>query len=324
MRYSIVLVLFFLLLSVNNSNSGSFSIFFNESDSSSFGIYAAFDLRERESFVQVTNVLSTATQLHIQIYDVSNLCNENNFFDLYTPNDTHTYNLREILSNDGNPSGVVLPEDAYGIIFITGETSDEIISNFRIIDNSGYEYRANSQSFHNRTPIPAPSTPVALFNFNSENGLILSDVFGIPVNVESNNGRLEATLDELPNTFLAVDVDIVDENEVLFSCRDIIFACVDENSPFLDEIIQLANNEGSSASVASYEYGINNTIPNSKDGELLCPGNVISDGVVRLTREAFGDGFLQFAGYVGLNNGNGRGSMDSFHSYNPLVLGPRG
>ena len=324
MRYSFVFVFVFLFLfSSTNSNSGTFSLFFNETDSSSFGVYAAFDLRERESFLQVTNVLNTPTQLHIQIYDVSNLCNENNFFDDFTPNDTHIYNLRDILTNDGNPSGVVLPEDAYGIIFIAGEDADRIISNFRILDNLGFEYRANTQSFNERTPIGGLNTPVAFFNYNSENGVILSDVFGIPVGLRSNNGRIEAAFDELPNTFLAADIDIVDENEVLFSCRDIIFACVDENSPFLDEIIQLANDQGSSASVASYEYGINNTIPNSKGGELLCPGNVISGGIVILRSEAFGDG-TQFAGYVGLNNGNGRGSMDAFHSFNPFTADPRG
>ena len=41
------------------------------------------------------------------------------FFDVYTPNDTHVYNMREILTNDGNPSGVVLPENAYGFVAVT-------------------------------------------------------------------------------------------------------------------------------------------------------------------------------------------------------------
>ena len=49
--------------------------------------------------------------IHIQIFNVADdLCDENNFFDTYTPNDTHIYNLRDILTNDENPSGVTLPD----------------------------------------------------------------------------------------------------------------------------------------------------------------------------------------------------------------------
>ena len=37
------------------------------------------------------------------------------------------YNLRDMITNDGNPSGVVLPSDAYGIVVTT------------IIDNGSQE-----------------------------------------------------------------------------------------------------------------------------------------------------------------------------------------
>jgi len=54
---------------------------------------------------QVTNLDSgpLGQTLHIQIFNVGNLCSENNFFDFYTPNDTHVYNLRDITRNDGTP-----------------------------------------------------------------------------------------------------------------------------------------------------------------------------------------------------------------------------
>ena len=51
-------------------------------------------------------------------------------------------------------SGFELPDGAYGIVVVTviqgqGQPADlngSIIGNFRVIDNSGYEYRTNSQS----------------------------------------------------------------------------------------------------------------------------------------------------------------------------------
>ena len=64
------------------------------------------------------------------------------------------------------------------------------------------------------------------------------------------------------------------------------------------------------ASVASFEYGINNAIPHSKGGKLLCPGNTISEGFVTISR--ISSDTRNFIGYIGLNNGNGRGSMNSF------------
>ena len=261
-------------------------------------------MRNRESFIQVTNTDNEPTLVHVQIYNVANLCNENNFFDIYTPNDTHVYNLRNILSNDSNPSGVVLPDDAYGIVFISAAPVGErlirfytpIVGNFRIVDNSGYEYRSNAQSLVEfRQLMMLPPFDVITFNYNSEKGVVLSDVFGIPLSADQSELGSEGAIDNVLNTFVAVDVDIIDVNEVLFSCRDVVFACIDDNSPLIEELLQLANNSNigppirSSASVAAFEYGINEVIPNSKDGELLCPGNVISEGVVRLTLEGIGD-----------------------------------
>lgn len=332
MRLTIVLALLLSLLTpVGNVFAGppvtlNTTFFLNETDSSSRGLFAAFDLRDRESFLQITNIESGNIRIHIQIYDVANLCNENDFFDVLTPADTHIYNLRDILTNDENPSGVDLPDNAYGIVVVTAFSVDQvserflspIVGNFRIIDNAGYEYRTNAQGF----PVFGfqtfvPQTPNATFNFNSESGVVLSDVFGIPLSFDEGDEFFEASLDSVLETFAAVDVDILDNNEVLFSCRDVIFACVDENSPLLEELIVLAGQDGgipgrSSASVARFEYGINDAVPNSKGGELLCPGNIINEGVVRLTAESAGEQTFDFAGYIGLNNGNGRGSLDSF------------
>jgi len=240
--------------------------------------------------VQVTNIESSNLNLHVQIFDVSNNCNENNFFDAFTPNDTHIYNMRDILTNDGNPSGVVLPDGAYGFVSILpfGEANADIIGNMRILDEDGYEYRTNA--------IGAGDTISAeefvdgfnyTFNFNTEKGVTHSDVIGITVSDIFDNSKVQAS------NFRLFDVDIVNNNETIFSCRDVVFAC----------------------NVASFEYGINEAIPHSKGGEPLCPGNTISEGTVVLTPELQANNSESnnaFFIFVGLNNGDGRGSFDSF------------
>ena len=328
MRTLTLLLLLTLTFPVSNAFSGGLGIV-PETDNAGIVLIVPFDLRDRESFFQITNVDSSSQTVHVQIYNVGNLCNENNFFDVYTPSDTHIYNLRNILTNDTNPSGVVLPDDAYGIIVASVPQPQEeieffapIIGNIRMADNLGYEYRTNAIT-NSSIEIPFDQdNPRAYFNYNSESGVVLSDVFGIAISTESvAPGVQEATLDNVLATWVAVDVDIINNNEVLFSCRDVVFACVDENNPLIEEILVLASSDfgpgdRSSASVARYEYGINNAIPNSKGGELLCPGNNIPEGEVILTIENIGSDTQAAYGYVGLNNGNGRGSFDSFFTDN--------
>jgi len=261
--------------------------------------------------VQVTNIESSNLNLHVQIFDVSNNCNENNFFDVFTPNDTHIYNMRDILTNDGNPSGVVLPGGAYGFVSILpfGEANADIIGNMRILDENGYEYRTNAIGAGNT--ISAEEFVDGFnytFNFNTEKGVTLSDVIGITVSDIFDNSEIQAS--NITDNFRLFDVDIVNNNETIFSCRDVVFACTDQNNPLLDELLATAG-----VNVASFEYGINEAIPHSKGGEPLCPGNTISEGTVVLTPELqvnnFGSNDAFFI-FVGLNNGDGRGSFDSF------------
>ena len=299
-------------------------------------LFYVFDLRDRETFIQFTynqNLTgdTTSAQAHIQIFDVSNNCNENNFFDVYTLNDTHVYNIRNIQTNDGNPAGVQLPENAYGIVVISyitvnGNTGPLVaFGNLRIIDNNGYEYRTNAQqvfidnAFGNIDNLP----PIYTFNFNSTAGVILSDIMGITVNLKDfgNQNPFEWDASDPLSAFNPFEINILNNNETLFSCRDITFACVNEDNPLLEELL-----EESGTSVASFEYGINNAIPHSKGGELLCPGNTISEGIVTLNPKPQDiccriDDFPIFLGFVGLNNGNGRGSMDSLWYINFFAIG---
>jgi len=325
----ILLFLCFSIFSTQKSYSGIETIdaaFFSESDTGNFQLYSVFDLRDRESFIQLTNIDSSSVTVHVQIFDVGNNCIENNFFDTYTPSDTHVYNMSDIITNNGNPSGVVLPDNSYGIVIVSlivdgiiqGFEVPELqvlLGNFRIIDNAGYEYRTNStgppQVIGSNIDGIGPEDDISYnFNFNNEAGIVLSDIFGISV---GTSGVIDPTdsvdVANPTENFTLLDVDIFNLNEIPFSCRNIIFACITQESPRYTELLESVGE----ASVANFEYGINEAIPNSKDGELLCPSNNISNGFARLSVLAQSVGEIEyFVGFVGLNNGNGRGSMDSF------------
>ena len=293
-----------------------------------------FDLRNRETFIQLTNSnidllpngkgpafpdVGVDNRVHIIIFDVSRDCVENNFFDLYTPHDTHVYNMRDIQTNDGNPSGVVLPDGAYGFVFAvaveadgtSNGSADILIGNMRILDDNGYEYRTNA-------PIE-PSVSLehnidrkGYFNFNTLAGVTLSDIIGVAYRDVGDGIEVS----EITENFAMVNVDVFDNVENIFSCRNVIYACVNEDSIRLDELLEEAAEVSSgSASVARSEYGINNAIPHSKGGELLCPGNTVSEGFVRLevlnSDNVSPDNLDDFVVFIGLNNGNGRGSLDT-------------
>jgi hypothetical protein len=61
---------------------------------------------------------------------------------------------------------------------------------------------------------------------------------------------------------------------------------------------QLLENE--SVNVARFKYGINDAIPHSRSGELLCPDNVIDEGIVRLL--PISSSADVFTGHVGYRN----------------------
>ena len=188
------------------------------------------------------------------------------------------------------------------------------IRNMRIINNSGYEYRTNLLGIGLQAGSTNPPNNTVSFNYNIENGVILSDLYGFET---WDAGSEEIKIADILNAWINLDVDIYDSNEVPFSCRNVIFACVDQDNPLLEALLELvndgenANTGNGSGSVASFEYGINEAIPSSKDAPLLCPNNNISEGIVNFTLlDYLNDGLFMF--FVGLNNGNGRGSFESY------------
>ncbi len=304
------LLLTSLFLFTPTSYSGGFNLPTTDSIGDSDNILYFFDLRDRESFVQLTNVDPLDATVHVQIWDVGNNCNENNFFDAYTPADTHVYNMRDIQTNDGNPSGVVLPDGAYGFVsIIVPDDFRAIIGNFRIIDITGYEYRTNAVNRNGDVCCWDKESPHITFNYNTKGNITLSDVVGIALIISGG----EVLAADILDTYVTFNVDILNEDEVIFSCRNVIFACTDQDNPLLEELLE----ESGEASVASFEYGINNAIPHSRGGELLCPGNTISDGFVTL--DLINSVMSNFVVFIGLNTGNGRGSMDSFW-YESFIL----
>ena len=332
--FAILLTFGFVNINISHAGDPNFNTLLPDSDNDqdNYGLTAFFDLRDRESFVQVTNTNGTPLNVHVQIFNVALNCNENNFFDDYTINDTHIYNLRNILTNDGDPSGVVLPDNAYGIVVITAVgpglefLEANLFGNFRILDSSGYEYRTSMSGWNSFPPAVNLIEEADLtFNFSQGAGVNLSDIVGIYLVAFGSNGFPtgpgEWFADNITRTFFVADVDIFDLNENPLSCRDVAFACVQPDSPFVDEILAYDGGDGgvfngtNGATAASLEYGINESIPHSRNGELLCPGNNINDGFVKLDIQGIAadqdiDQFL-FNIYIGLNNGNGRGSMDA-------------
>ena len=176
-KFKIVLFVFVLLTTAQSFSGTSFDAL--ETDTSNALFFGFFDLRDRETFIQITNVdlNPTGHNVHIQFFDVSNDCNENNFFDFYTPNDTHIYNVIDIQTNDGNDSGVILPDGAYGIFVAFGAQQPDqvLIGNLRILDNNGYEYRTNLQGT-DPDQSNAPLEEFATFNFNTKGGVTPSEI----------------------------------------------------------------------------------------------------------------------------------------------------
>lgn len=328
--YSSILLLTFLsvfcFIPCDYSFSGGFpSGLIIETDSTENRLFAFYDQRNRESFLQITNNSDSNTIVHVQIFNVDQNCNENNFFDIYTPNDTHVYNMRDIQTNDGNSSGIDLPDNSYGFVAfsvvdsIGGEINiltNELLGSLRVLDENGYEYRTNIAAIATFTGSNFPGITYT-FNFNKDQGITFSEIIGLTFRGDPQFPVVEFVADNFAsNQYLLFDINIVNENEDLFSCRNVIFACIDEDNPRQEELLSLVGN----SSIARFEYGVNEALPHTKGGEVLCPGNNIEKGIVTLSTieqpVELGVPSASFIGYAAFNNGNKRGTIDSFWIFN--------
>ncbi|HWP92232.1 MAG TPA: hypothetical protein VNN20_08560 [Thermodesulfobacteriota bacterium] len=290
-RIKYLLLLALLLMVPAKSWAGAPGLF--DTDGLNAQMVGFWDLRNRNSFAQVTNTSALPITVHVQIFNAASGCLEVDFYDTYTGNDTHVYDLRGIVRNDGGPLSIVLPDGGFGIIVVTNVAGvfgpalgnfieDYVLTgNFRVVDFAGYEYRSNFDG------VPNILTGLAddlTFNFNNVNGNSLSDVVGIVLD-DTGPGFFEVIA---AGTFITFDVFLFDQFENPISCDLFTFACT----------------------ASSLDVGINGALPNSRGAGSLCPANVDTVGHVRLFGVAAAGDY--FTGFVGLNNGDGTGSMDTW------------
>jgi len=308
-KFKYVLLLALLLVIPMRANAGFFSDFdpIDQTDAAAHRLVFFWDTVDRQSIIQVTNTTDDFIQIHVQVWNASNECEEVNFFEILTPNDTVIYDVENL---PGNPN----LSDSDGFITVTDNDGDHIIGMFRVIDSSGYEYRTNAADTESGFEQNFGDTALDnALNFNSVNGNSLSDVVGATYAVLEDDTTYASPA--LGSLFGAPGITnfIFDEFENGNSCSEVIFACAD----------------------GFFNYGIDNSIPSSQGFDRICntsklneesnagwlylpfighvsvPGSFVQ---CNIDGGLFCDEPVYFAGFIGLNNGDGTGSMDSWWS----------
>ncbi len=313
-------------------------------------LYFPYDKRDRDSFIQVTNIFSSPVFIHVEVFnDNTEDCNENSFWDTLTGKDTNVYDLDDpFVQADPDGFGFVVVTVVGGIgstdALCDEENSEALIGNFRIIDDAGFEYRSNA------VPFAFPDdefeiTDVYTFNFNDVEGADQSDVFGIVVD-GAGSGDVDAggaiaaifagnifTFDDF---FTYDSILEFDGNEVPFNCENLAFICGEPNQTLFDNL-QILGIDIPSNRIA-FEFGINPALPSVTAEENICdaplgtgfvvmPLTLIVSGalggfeiedVIEFDFEEHPQAF--FVGFTGLNDGDGTGSMDSWWYKEPRFL----
>ncbi|NIP29259.1 MAG: hypothetical protein GTO02_02080 [Candidatus Dadabacteria bacterium] len=284
-------------------------------------LVAYYDLRNRSTYVQVTNVLdNNPLCIHIQIFQQDRDCSELNFNDTLTPNDTVVYNMDNLIRNDGSEVPAELLDDSYGYVVVSAYqcsnndddapgVRDSIIGNFRIIDDSGYEYRTNmvgnASIDEGGVQVGLDKIRDVIIPFNKVDGATHADIVGFVwendanLNGESLGNSTENRVRNLPRG-VTFSVFQVDEDEERLSCDTANFAC---------------------GTGKIMNYGVNDDFPASRGNNVLCEGGGLapnqSHGYFSLENASVSDGDqvsneqFEFTCFVGLNNNNGTGSMDN-------------
>jgi len=294
---------------------GDFGINTDVADSELVGYW---DLRDRESFFQLTNIGGASISVHVTLFDysspgVTDRCVEFNFFDTYSGNDTHIYNIRNLTRNNGVALAAPILTDGHGQIVITTGgpsascgTSDVIIGQSRIIDLLGnYEYRTNALGISTTSDNDDGAVYFA-FNFNEINGIGTTSADIIPLKMRIENISGACTVSPLIHPLRRAVIDL---GENIVSCPTTFVGCKKTG--------QVEGGVGQFPDGVLTNLGINQRIPNSREGNILCQGTNASGWVVLRSVEAFGldsDGCDRSfcGGFVGLNNNDGTGSMDAW------------
>ena len=292
--------------------------------------YAYYDLRNRRTYIQLTANNSEQPDLgnvnicvHIQIFQQDKGCSELNFEDELTINDTVVYDMDNLVRNDGTEVAINLDDDSYGYVAFSayecGNRANEefyqvLLGNVRIIDDAGYEYRMNLFTDDDSKELTEFDNPTALANviipFNTVDGARFADVVGFVLDDDRNIAGIDGDDDDdfqdvvyNEDDGITFSVFQIDENEERLSCDQVTFAC---------------------GAGKVMNYGINEDYPNSRGGPLLCEGAGLvpgqTHGYISLENATEVSPLdlqdppevdsLEFICMVGLNNGDGTGSMD--------------
>ncbi len=276
-------------------------------DSATETLVFPWDLREgTQSYFQVTNINTAGAKgsftqrVHIQILDDG--CVELfDYFDRYTPGDTHLYNVSVLDTNDGSPIGAPDFTGKNGFIVVENinlndlalNENNDLTGEYRVVYAGGWEYRSNAAGFDTNTLNNQGNVSkiAYTFNFNDGNGATNGDV---PIAfLECFSGPPLAECHIAPNKSFDTVIFDKDENQV---------SCPPHNACGFFGINQ---------SYPSTFAGL--AAPNNDEGN-LCNGTqsvghvlVVATGVVaNETKRTFR------AGFAGQNDGgsSGLGSMD--------------
>ncbi|MCA9810606.1 MAG: hypothetical protein KC473_09725 [Candidatus Dadabacteria bacterium] len=327
-KFKYFLVLALLAVLPMQAFAGSLNNFYDPIDNTDTGadrLIYYYDQLGRETFVQVTNTSDSFLSIHVQVFEADQFCNEVDFDDFLTPGETVVYDMAAL---PGNPDLT----DSYGFVSITLDTTDSFVSgaligSFRIIDSEGYEYRTNAASsdrFGQQDPFIPGQFENAL-NFNNVNDPAFADVVGITY-VDLLDGRNVYASPGVGTQFGAIgsgDQNLIfDHAENFNSCSPVTFAC-DPDSINLGIDNSVPNTQGFARICNTSKLEGDNLPVDS--GWLLLPfiGNICVDPLVAGSGTGSFEGECDFptyfVGFLGLNNGDGTGSMDSWLS-DPIFL----
>lgn len=303
-----VLVLLFTLTPLAQAGiSGPVS----QTDAGADRLVYYYDIEDRQSYVQIANLANTPVDIHVQIFIVNSVfvdCEEIDFNDILSPGDVHTYDMSNIEANGVPPTGAVVTPGTYGFVVISRRAgaSNGLVGTMRIVDNAGYEYRANAAAPETAVP-PTDNSFGGLINFNNANGHSFSELIGFSYFVISPDSVAAAMDSGAIFGEVFDDIQIFDDFENDISCSPQIFSCSEGNA----------------------NIAIENGLPNTKGNPDRVCGTTISaahnSGHLRMpfVRYFCNDAFLgdgagnclfpgHFVGFIGLNNGGSSGSFDSW------------
>lgn len=243
-----------------------------------------WDLRDRQSYFQITNRSNEDVRIHIQLFDADNDCFEYDYYDNLTPGDTHQYDVSELDRNDGSDIAPPDLQNGHGILAVTAvDSSDNALNepvltgNFKIFDSAGYGYRTNLAGQGLQLP---PGQERYETNFNNISGTSQSDIVVISYQITDEPGGIIPTTQNY-------SVVAFDDRENQISCSDIVLGC----------------------SEGLINIGINQEIVNSRNTPSLCLGTD-QTGFLELQVEEDDSQTDALIMFNGLNDGNSTGSMD--------------